>query len=259
LLTISVTGINFLNSSGNLKYAYATIILLIIFFAVLYFYNSICFYKLSFGETDVCSLTRYSDLFNKSFIFDSIKFVENCGFSKLVDFYRSNPKITYVSSNVIKVCYENVYPHIQVYTNSSDYLFDKIIIACPYDSYSKIMNLDQDENIILSNLRYFDFYSTLVKFANKNQNPNNIDGVIGAHQQDDAYLCASHKPLDIKYQTVFKKQYKWKMPIYTDVDQKQLINLLPNRKTYFIGKEVTINGVNYCMEYAKKIAQLITT
>jgi hypothetical protein len=254
-MLVGLTSINFFNSVGLSKYMYAITTVLILLFTIIYAIKSVCYLTLTFGAEKKCKWYSLFEQASADFLLDSIKFVENCGFSRLVNFYRSNPKVNFMYSKVQRVEYEK--SKIMVRANNNDFFFDKIIVACPYNSYSSFMDLDSRESKILSNVTYFDFYSTLVNFGN-NKKPKNIDGMLGFFQQDsDTYIIASHKPLGIKQPTLFIKQHKWRMPSATDNTEKKLINLLPNRNTYFIGKEIAGSGINYCMEYAKKITQII--
>ena len=46
------------------------------------------------------------------------------------------------------------------------------------------------------------------------------------------------------------------MPIVINKNKKQEINK-PDKNIYFIGKELSGNGVNSCMKYAKKISKFL--
>jgi len=107
----------------------------------------------------------------------------------------------------------------------------------------------------LSGTEYFDFYSTLIKIRYNLKQPKVKNSIGCFYIEDNVYLFASHKPIEVNPSLyTFKKSYKWKMPIIININRKQEINK-PGKNIYFIGKELTGNGVNLCMKYAEKISK----
>ena len=74
---------------------------------------------------------------------------------------------------------------------------------------------------------------------------------------NDAYLVASHIPLEFDKPVKFKREFKWGMIEMANNSKKRSLNI-PGNTIYFIGKEIAGNGVNYCMGYAKEIAGFLS-
>jgi hypothetical protein len=220
--------------------------------------------ELSFGSCKVCTndetisinefkLTEFVDTTKQlmKILTNQFYFPENCGFMKLVKIYLSNNNIQYIKSGVNNIDRENRI----VYTSDHNYQFDKIIVACNYDSYKDIISLYKNEKEVLSNAKTFKFYSNIVKINNKSEDIKHINtynNILGYFQIDEnIYLFASHKPLIVN-KNISYKSFEWDMPIIDDIVNKQKINNI-NKNIFFIGNELAGSGVNFCIDYAKEI------
>ena len=196
---------------------------------------------------------------NIRYVFESFKILSECGFSKLVQSYLTNPDITYVNERVKRL--DRNATSATVHTGHHVSQFDKVVIACPFLSYMSFMPLDEAEKQVLSQNTYFDFYSTLLM----------LDGEVSseqlheiAHQgifkfKDGVYLLASHIPLtNLPAHVKYKKEFKWKMLIKSKQIQtlKRATNEKKDRTVLFVGKEMaTSNGVNSCMRYCGHVLE----
>lgn len=240
----------------NFKYLIGSIILLILLIIITYITG--CSVLLGFGGDNKCGIKKVMTSIPYVYgYFDTFELMEDCEFSKLCLGYLNNPKISYVSYGVNNVQYNNG-QYTVIANNNKINKFDKVIIACGYESYSKIMNLTQEEKDILGKTKYFNFYTTLVKPNDNSKNNMNFSNINGSIKLKDAMLFGSDKPLNISTKDKIVKNFAWKMPINIgdmriNQKRKQILNNKV-KNVYFIGKEMTdLNGVNYCMKYAKEI------
>lgn len=239
----------------NFKYLIGSIVLLMLILITTYITG--CRVLLGFGGDNKCGIkkvmTSIPYVYN---YFDKFELLEDCEFSKLCSAYLNNPGISYVNKYVNKIYYNN--GQYVVISDNNINRFDKVLIACTYESYSKIINLTQEETEVLGNMKYFDFYTTLVVPNNSGKFDAKFDSV-GSIKLKDAKLFGSHKPLNLKsIKNTAVRNFSWKMPINIgsmSINQKRKQKLNDKLKNvYFIGKEMTdLNGVNYCMKYAKEI------
>ena len=190
-----------------------TVAAIVVVFAVVTLVRSIlrslCGLILAFGANNRCYLpqdyvtkTSWRDMWA---IMQRFQVLIDCGFSKLAQSYLHTPKVTYVNEPVLHIDRKST----SIHTAGAARTFDKIIIACPYHSYSKILPLDPAEQVLSQN-EYFEFYSTLVKFQDRNVDLRAVRNA-GMFQLKDAYLIASHAPLAKLPDYAFKKEFKWNM------------------------------------------------
>jgi hypothetical protein len=220
--------------------------------------------ELSFGACKVCENDKNFNPTELKLnnIFDDIQvlvklltnqfyFPENCGFMKLVKIYLKNKNIIYINSGVDFIDRD----HKSVFVGNGNYQFDKIIVACNYESYKDLISLYKNEKEVLSNARTFKFYSSIVKINNEtddNQHINKYNDILGYFELDkNINLYATHAPLIIKNNITYKT-FEWDMPIIENIAVKQKINNI-NKNIIFIGKELAGSGVNLCIDYAKEI------
>ena len=239
-----------LNKFNIIKNIY--ILLLLLFILVLI--NLSCITIKSWGNSKKCSLKNtllflFPVLYPKKLLYD-------CGYQDIVNYYISNENINYINNGVINIDRKN---KITIDSKNNIYNYDKIIISCPYKYYKNIINLYEYENNILKQTKYFDFYSTLVKFSDNNKQLYNSN-VISRVKIKDAYLFASYKP--IKFENVdFIKTYKWEMPD-SDINTRNTRNKKKNinkknNDVFYIGKEINGNGVELCLNYCDKIIKFL--
>ena len=258
LLLIGIIGI--IKSKKNifkLSFSiYITLILVITFMvARVYFCNII----LSFGADKNCNSMGKFYSYDENILdnlLSPILYATNCGMSKIVESFLNDENITYLNNKVINIS-RNTNNCTFTLDNGQNMTFDKCIISCKYDDYKSIIQLSEKEENTLSGIKYFDFYSTLIKIPDNLKQLNIKNSIDRFQLEDKIYLVASHTPLDINPDTyIFKKSYKWRMPIVYRrmVYNKHKINN-SDKNVFFIGKEIAGNGVNSCMKYAKKISK----
>jgi len=260
ILLLLIIGLICLIKSKNtlLKIFSIIYILSILIITIIAINSRMCHLVLSFGGDKNCNSIKrfynfdYSNIID--LLFSGILFPENCGFSKLVESYLTDKNITYSNNKVTNIS-RNTNNYTFTLENNQNITFDKCIITCKYDNYKNIISLSDEDQSILSGTEYFDFYSTLIKMSD-NRKKSKVKHSIGSfYIEDDVYLFASHKPIEVSNDTYsFKKSYKWRMPVVINKNKKQEINK-PDKNIYFIGKELSGNGVNSCMKYAKKISK----
>jgi len=244
------------------NYISSFVIVLTLLLIIMYAKQQICYFTLCFGASDNCSdwFNSFISYISSGNMFSSMEKPIKCGMTALYQSMLHNKNVRYIKKNVELVDSSGSSP--VVFVDNKQMLFDKCIIACPYNSYKHWLPLSNHEHNLLSKNKYFDFYSTLIKFTD-NYNAMPREGVhnsVGSIALDDAFLLASHKhiKLDPSIKCDFKRTYKWRMPYNsTHSKEKKLLNQRQNQNVYFVGKEIAGNGVNYCMEYAKEIRDLI--
>jgi protoporphyrinogen oxidase len=166
---------------------------------------------------------------------------EKCGFMKIVNNLLKNKNINYVNEPVINIDRDNT----TLSTKNNKYKFDKIIIACPYKGYKSIIQLTDYEKNILTDITYFKFYSTIIKF--KNSDIPNVPDTLGSVKLDSqVYIYASSKPIEFSKNVLIKKQYEWTMFKNNNITNINTENI------YFVGKERSANSVDECMKLALK-------
>ena len=182
---------------------------------------------------------------------------KNCGFYQLVQKFMQNKNINYIHQNIKKI---ERYPNAKIHTSDGSsltnctYTFDKIIIACGYKCYKNILPLTVIENKYLSNAQTFKFYSTIIKLNKKSdlhkiRTENDILGYFFLRK--NIVLVATHQPIMCASYVVYKS-YEWDMPFSSNHLKKQSLNK-KEENILFIGKELVLNGVDPCMQYAKHV------
>ena len=231
--------------------------------------NETCNITLGFGADDTCGgviKLLPMVLFNlvKNLVQNptaqqcQIKFLLNCGFSKIIQEMLKNPSVEYVHEAVVNVD-RHQYGKIHVKTAKQNVRkFDKIIIACSFHQFSKFIQLSKIEYELFSKIRYFDFFSTLVQYENSKTIPQqaHVKGALLLSQQLDnkTILYASHKSiLENVPPCSFKKEFKWKM--FDDCIGDELNH--GSDSVYFIGKEIAGNGIESCLQLCKKLSDMI--
>lgn len=231
----------------NKKYS-TIVILFILLLTYLLIYKISCNIILSFGGDCNCENWYKIMKIHYLFSFNGLSIPLNCGFNKLADSYSLNKNII---KNMVVNIKENENKSFTLTT--SDYMqynFDKIIIACRYNDYKNIIKLPEQTRNILRDIKYFDFYTTLLK--SDDLSFKNNKKLIGYRQLDtNVYILASHEPLVLK-NYLFVKNFKWVMPKPSNFSKKQGLNSKLSN-IYFIGAEINDNGVNYCLEYASHL------
>lgn len=257
LLIIGIVGL-IKSKNTSLKIFSIIYIFSILIISVIAINSYMCNLILCFGGDKNCNSTKRFYNFNYrniiDILFSGILFPENCGFSKLVESYLNDKNITYSNNKVTNIS-RNTNNYTFTLDNNQNITFDKCIITCKYDHYKNIISLSDEEQNALSGTEYFDFYSTLIKLPNKLKQPKVKNSLGCFYIEDKVCLLASHKPIEENPNSyIFKKSYKWKMPIVINKNKKQKINK-SDKNIYFIGKELSGNGVNSCMKYAEKISK----
>lgn len=182
---------------------------------------------------------------------------KNCGFYRLVQKLMQNKNINYIHGNIEKI---ERHPNAKIHTSDASHLinriydFDKIIIACGYKCYKNTLPMSNIENKYLSNAQTFKFYSTIIKINSTNDlekicSKNDILGYYFLGK--NVLMLTSHKPI-ICNKYIKCKSYEWDMPLSLNDSKKQSLNK-KGKNVLFIGKEITFNGVDYCIRYAKHV------
>lgn len=267
LIFVSVVLINIGSIRFDSKIRLLILVLSIIMF-ILYIKDRICYYTLSFGAHPNCSkwMTSFKEFVDSTvsnYDFNSnLSYIPDCGMTKLYKSMLNHSSIDYIKKPVTNI--NRLSEKLLVtYDYNTTKEFDKCVIACPYSAYSKFMTLADKEDEVLSNVKYFDFYSTLVIFKTNvtETDLRRIGNYLGSFKMNDAYLIASQLPIvipdDLKCNVLLYRMYKWEMPYIVPLEDKQNINYdSDSRNVYFVGKEISGNGINYCMTYVKRISEL---
>ena len=230
-------------------------LIIILIIILIYINNIYCITGLSFGAYDKCPTIaiEYIDINLLKSVYNNthITIPEKCGFKRFIHMLTTNKNINYVNKKVTRIdrARKLIYTDNKV-TNT----FDKIIIACGYNHYKDIIELTKKEAILLSDIEYFTFYTTIAKYKNDTIKNDTIkNDVINKVKLDDkVYIYASHVPLKKNVNSIFQKTFKWIMP-NVKID-KSHINGKYN-DVFFIGMEIKGNGVNTCMELALGISK----
>lgn len=218
--------------------------------------NDLCHVLKAFGLVDAnCDFLHKFYGYGGDFqdvLFKPILYLENCGPYAIVQSYLNDKNIKYISEKVVKI-WRKGYGCTFVLNDNRMMEFDKCIITTTYDNYKNIITLTEHEINVLSGTYYFDFYSTLVLTSNSNNVTKSIDKF---KIDNGVYLFASYQPVEVKPGTyTFKKSYKWSMPRVYNATKKQKINDEVARNVFFVGKELSGNGMNHCMKYSLKLSQ----
>ena len=187
------------------------IIIVMLLIIIILIGSSICNINLLFGTYDKCNMESFKRGFLSiskliHYIFPDItsKMAEKCGFKRYIDILLQNKNINYINDKVVKINRdENI-----LSTQTQDYKFDKIIVACGYSYYKDIISLSHTEQKLLSDINHHIFYSTIVKYKDdvnyiQLSSKNDILGYIKLDKC--VYLYASNKPLSKNSNAIFQK------------------------------------------------------